>query len=211
MNAYLNAVAVCLLFISTQLLTGCVIVQQQQSSPTGNIEVTLNQFKQSDFKQVEAIFSTYQSKELVFRVLSDIDKTPQWLARLDRLEVLEVYNNHQYLLRTIIKSPWPFQNRELITCVDTLFEERITTISVTSCSERLPVSDLYVRLLHVESSWTITQKTDSLVEVHYKAWIDPSGNVPAFIFNNELIDNTTIDLERLQAMIEDASLGQYPY
>ncbi|WP_022941743.1 hypothetical protein [Psychromonas hadalis] len=213
MNSYFKILPTCFLLVSLQLLSGCVIVhqEQQESQSTLNIDVTLNQYKQSSFKQVEATFFTHQSSALVFRVLSDIDKTSQWLQRVDSLKVLAVYNNHQYLLRTIINSPWPFQNRELITCVDTLFAENITTIKIFSCTDRVPLDDRYVRLSHVESRWTIKKITASLVEVNYKAWLDPAGIVPAFIFNSELIESTEVDLKKLQTLIEHASLAQYPY
>jgi len=196
------------------LLPGCIIIQQEPQEAlkikTAS-QIKLNQYKQSSFKQVEATFFTYQSKELVFRVLSNIKQTPQWLSRIDNLETLAVYNNHQYLLRTVINSPWPFKKRELITCVDTFFEENITHINISSCSEKVALNGQFVRLLNVESSWTIKKMSNSLVEVNYKTWIDPSGNVPAFIFNSELINSTRADLKKLQAIIENASLEQYSY
>jgi len=183
-----------------------------QSTPLiSSLEVSLSQYQQSEFKQVNATFSTSQSKELVFRVLSTISQSKQWLQKVNHLEVLEVYNNHQYLLRTVINSPWPFKKRELITCVDTEFTENITSIYLSACSERMPVNELYVRLINATSSWTITQKNDALVEVAYKAWIDPAGHVPAFIFNRELMAATKSDLEKLQGMIENATLNQYAY
>lgn len=213
MNYYLKILPACLLFVWLPLLPGCAAGYQEPKEPplTLNIDVALNQYKQSNFKQVDATFFTHQSRALVFRVLSDLDKTSQWLPRLDSVKVLAVYNNHQYLLRTIINSPWPFQNRELITCVNTLFEENLTTITIFSCSDRVPLDDRYVRVQYVESSWTIKKMTDSLVEINYNAWIDPAGIVPAFIFNSELIDSTKIDLKKLQTLIENASLSQYSY
>jgi uncharacterized membrane protein len=207
-----KALQVCFFLVSIQLLSSCATVEQKQKlKSTASIQVKLNQYKQSNFKQVEATFLTKKSKNLVFRVLSNIKQTPKWLQRVDSLEVLTAYNNHQYLLRTIINSPWPFQNRELITCVNTFFEENITTIKIYSCSDRVLINDQYFRLLHVESSWRIKTITNSLVEVNYKTWIDPGGAVPAFIFNRELIDSTAVDLKKLQTLIENASLDQYSY
>jgi len=199
---------------SILLLSGCLIVRQErenESQAAFPTEFQLSQFKGSDFKQVEATFFTHQSRELVFRVLSDIEQTSQWLERVESLEVITAYNNQQYLLRTIIDSPWPFKKRELITCVNTGFEEKTTTISIVSCSDRVPVDDLYLRLLEVQSSWKITKISNSLVEVNYKTWINPAGNVPAFIFNSELIDSTKVDISRLQRIIDNASLSDYAY
>ena len=206
-----------LLFIYSFVLLSlfaCTAMQPENSladKTNSNIEFTLNQFEQSKFKQIEATFSTHQSKSIVFRVLSDIKKTPEWLARLDSLEVLNVYNNHQYLLRTIINSPWPFKDRELITCVDTFFEETETKINIYSCSDRVPLDSLYVRISEVESSWVISKKSNSEVEVSYKTWIDPGGNVPAFIFNHELIASTKADFKKLQFIIDKAVVSDYSY
>lgn len=214
MEHRLSIISVCFLLVSTLWLSGCANVQLQQkkvAESMASVQVDLKQHKQSDFKQVEARFYTYKSKELVFRVLSNIKQTSQWLQRLDSVEVLTVYNNQKYLLRTIINSPWPFKNRELITCVNTSFEETIITINIVSCSEQVATNDLYVRVSQVESSWVIKKRSDSLVEVNYKTWIDPAGNVPAFIFNNELVDSTERDLKKLNAIINDASLEQFSY
>ena len=195
-------------------LFACTAIQPENSIAdkiNASSKFTLNQFEQSKFKQIEATFSTHQSKSIVFRVLSDIKKTPKWLARLDSLEMLSVYNNHQYLLRTIINSPWPFKDRELITCVDTFFEETETKINIYSCSDRVPLDSLYVRISEVESSWVISKKSKYEVEVSYKTWIDPGGNVPAFIFNYELIASTKADFKKLQLIIDKAVLSDYAY
>jgi hypothetical protein len=191
-----------------------MIVQQKEKIEAelkADIKVELKQYKQSDFKQVVATFFTHQSKELVFRVLSNIDQTQKWLERVKVVEVLEIYNNQHYLLRTVISTPWPFKDRELITCVETTFNELITTINIMSCSERVPIDTLYLRLPQVESSWKIRKITNSLVKVEYQTWLDPAGNIPVFIFNNELIESTQADLKKLQRIIEDASLEQFAY
>lgn len=203
----------CFSLISTLLLSSCVSTLQQKpkqpSDAIASLQLKLKQYKQSDFKQVEATFFTRKSKALVFGVLSDIKQVAQWLDRVESLQVLTVYNNHQYLLRTVIDSPWPFKKRELITCLNTDFTASVTTINIFSCSDRVPVDKQYVRLSKMQSSWTIKTLSDSLVEINYKTWLDPSGNVPAFIFNSELIDNTKISLEKLQKIIENAKLEQY--
>lgn len=216
MKYYFKTLRVCFQIAFIALLSGCVLVSQAEQSEQKmnekvNIQVESSQYKQSEFKQVEATFFTKQSKELVFRVLSNIEQTSQWLARVDSLEVIEVYNNHQYLLRTRLNSPWPFHNRELITCVDTFFEEAITRINISSCSERVPEDEAYVRLPEVESFWTIKKISDSFVEVNYKTWLDPTGHVPAFIFNRELINSTETDLGKLKVLIDNSSLADFSY
>ena len=198
-------------FIIALLFSGCASVKKQKQNSLENIQVRLNEYNESDFKQVEVTFFTHQSKELVFRVLSDIEHTSQWLSRLNRLEVLDVYNNQEYLLRTIISSPWPFKDRELITCVETSFNKLFTSIHISSCSDRVTINDEFQRISNVESHWVITKVSDTLVKVNYKAWLDPTGNVPSFIFNRELINNTKVDFKKLQLVIDSTSLDQFYY
>lgn len=214
MKCFLRSVSFCFVIFVPLLLSGCMLTKQKMEEPDSfksHIQVELTQYEQSAFKQVEASFFTAKSKELVFRVLSDIDKTSEWLERVDSLEVLEIYNNQKYLLRTIIAMPWPFQDRELITCVNTGFEESMITIDIYSCSEQVAESEHYLRLPQVVSSWSIKNVSDGLVEVKYKTWLDPKGNIPAFIFNSELIDSTKIDFKKLQTIIESTSLEYFSY
>ena len=212
MKCFLKSLILCSLIALQFLLSGCMLIKQKQPDNfKSNIQVKLTQYEQSAFKQVEASFLTSKSKELVFRVLSDIEQTPEWLERVDSLEVLDIYNNQAYLLRTIIAMPWPFKDRELITCVNTTFKEMMTTIDIYSCSERVPESGRYLRLPQVVSSWVIKKVSDGLVEVKYKTWLDPNGNIPAFIFNSELNDSTKIDFKKLQAIIENTSINDFSY
>jgi len=208
-----HALAGYLLTACSLLLTSCSTVPPQEKlSPSVNrLLVKLTKYKQSAFNQVEAKFVTHQSKALVFRVLSDIKKTPQWLDKINTLAVVAEYNHQQFLLRSIIESPWPFQDREIITCVNNDFAKSVTTINIFSCSERIPMDPQYLRVSQLESSWIIKDLPDSSVEVTYKTWMDPSGNVPAFIFNSQLLDTTKVSFKKLQVIIEKASLTQYYY
>ena len=212
MKRFVKLLILCSLIVLQFLLSGCMLIKQKEPHNfKSNVQVELTQYEQSPFKQVEVSFLTAKSKELVFRVLSDIDQTPEWLQRVNRLEVLDIYNNQAYLLRTIIDMPWPFKNREIISCVDTGFQEMITTIDIYSCSDRVPENEQYLRLPDVVSSWRIKEIKQETVEINYKTWLDPGGNIPAFIFNHELIGSTKIDFKKLQTIIEHTSIKSFAY
>lgn len=201
-----------LLMLSVTLITSCSAIKPKQPLKNAHrLTVTLNQYPQSAFKQVEATFFTQQSKDVVFRVLSDIDQTPQWLENAENLQVLDVYNNSHYLLRSIISSPWPFKKRELITCVKTDFTQTIITINIASCSERSPKDLKYVRVSQLTSNWSITQLNNGWTKVNYTAWLDPNGYVPAIFFNNALNQKTISSMKKLQLIIEKTTLSDYYY
>ncbi len=205
-----------LLLVSVSLFMGCATISPApkaviEPKSMTSLQVSLNAYPQSSFKQVQAKFFTRQSKELVFRVLSDVAKTPQWLSPVASVEMVTMYNNRQFLLRTVLDSPWPFKQREIVSCVNSTFAETRISIKIESCSDRLPLADKFVRLTQLKSSWNIRTISEYLVEINYKTWLDPSGNVPAFIFNNELIGTSTTALKKLQEIIKKAKLDDYDY
>lgn len=200
--------------LSMALLASCVAsTANQKGFPHKSyvIDVVMNDFDSSDFKQVEANFISSKPKALVFRVLSAIDTTPLWLDRLNKIEVVDVYSNQSYLLRTVIDSPWPFKDRELISCVDTTFEKSVTTVKISSCSKRVTKSKDYVRIEKSESIWKLVDAKEGGTNISYKTWIDPEGFVPAFLFNRELKKYTQADLKRLSHLIEQSSLTKFSY
>ena len=212
MKRFLKSLILCSVITFQFLLSGCSFMKSKESDNfKSSIQVELTRYQQSAFKQVEASFLTSKSKELVFRVLSDIEQTPEWLGRVNSLEVLDIYNNQAYLLQTVIAMPWPFKDRELITCVDTRFKEMMTTIDIYSCSDRVPENEQYLRLPYIVSRWRIKEINDDTVEVKYKTWLDPKGIIPAFIFNKELIESTKVDFNKLQEIIKHASIERFIY
>jgi len=199
------------LFFASIALFGCAAVDTRPVNLNGPLQVYLSTYPNSDFKQVNATFNTNKSKEVVFRVLSSLEKTTQWLEEIEQIEALSIYSNSQFLLRTLINSPWPFKQRELISCVKTSFEDTVTIIDVTSCSERWPLSNNYVRVSEVASRWVITATSNSTSQVNYQTWLDPQGLVPAFFFNQQLKKSTEKSLKKLQKIIATATLDQFSY
>ncbi len=193
---------------------GCSSVQQDQADKRwqdADFTIELNQYLQSDYNQVEAQFTTEQPLQLVFRVVSDLELTTQWFDYLDDIETLEMYSNNQFLIRSVINSPWPLTNREIITCVDTHFSPKTIQIQVTACPKRYPINGQYVRVTEAKSTWTLQQLDSGRVLVNYQAWLDPNGNIPTLFYNSQLIDSTTSSLHQLITLIETSSLDQYAY
>jgi len=190
-------------------LPSCAIFSPQniQSIKENSLRVSLESQQGSAFKRVTATFTTTRSKDVVFRVVSDLAKTPQWIPEVSSITPLKIYNNNDFLLRTVLNSPWPFMPRELITCVHTIFKPERIIIDIKSCSDGFAIDGQYVRVEQLNSRWTITQVSSKEVEIQYQAWLDPQGYVPAFFFNNELKNSSTRSFQLLRKIIEETDLS----
>ncbi len=191
-------------------MNGCATLRQQAALSTeqsteqskASLVVKLIPVKNSQYMQVEGTFTSMRSRLLIFSLLSDLDLTEQWFDKLLSIETLVQYNNNQFLMRSVMDSPWPIQNRELITCVTTEFNQKTTLIDIRACSERARASKNLVSITKAYSSWTITTLSSKLNQITYKAWLDPAGNIPAVVFNRQLIASTKRTLSQLQVLLD---------
>jgi|GEM_PF-2207518 len=204
-----------LLILATSFtLSGCGLFKTIPANPyhpANDLQLTLKNHPKSNFQQLESSFSARQSLQLTYLVISNIALTPQWFDGLTSIELLKQTSNKQFLLRSIIASPWPFKPRELITCVNTAFNKNVIDIKINSCSEKHPITREYVRVVRANARWTITQTTRHAVKVNYQAWLDPQGNVPPFFFNSKLLNSSAKSLKKLQYLIHQAQKEDYAY
>lgn len=159
----------------------------------------------SDFHQINATFQVTGDKTTAFKVISDLSTTKEWLPEVESIQTLEIYDFNNFLLRTVLDSPWPFKQRETITCVSTAFDEEEIRIDIKSCPQRYPANESYVRVEQLKSSWRIKQLANNTVEIDYQTWLDPKGYVPAYFFNQQLLTRTKNSLNKLQTIINDTS------
>lgn len=188
-------------------LSHCALLPQPTTAAKTSsvISVQLKKQPDSQFKQVVASFSANSSRNTAFKVISNLSLTQQWLPEVNSIKTLTVYNYNNFLLHTILDSPWPFKQRETVTCVTTSFFPSVSQIHIKSCSDRYPQSKDYVRVQELSSQWFIKQITANRVEIHYQTWLNPQGNVPAFFFNKALAKQTKQSLSRLKVLIEQSS------
>lgn len=185
------------------LLISCVNTKQYTRTLQGNSAVVavLGNHNDSDFKQVRATFKVESDLTTSFKVISDLTKTKLWLREVDNIRTVKIDDFNNFLIYTVLNSPWPFSKRETVTCVNTTLTDIEVNIKIRNCSERYPESASYVRVPQIKSSWKILKIDEREIKVIYSAWINPGGNVPAFFFNQQLGQQTTKSLTRLQQLI----------
>lgn len=172
--------------------------------------ITLTKHAGSKFSQVNSSFYVSKSKSDAFRTISDLSVSTQWFDRLKDIDTLAFEDNNNFVLRSIISSPWPFQNRELITCVNTLFLDIKTIITIKNCPNQHPETKELMRIKKADSLWVIMPVVDfkksspdeALTKISYQAWLEPNGNVPAFFFNQSLKTSSLKSLKKLKKLIE---------
>ncbi|NQZ33629.1 MAG: hypothetical protein HRU06_20360 [Oceanospirillaceae bacterium] len=203
------------LLIICLFLSGCSSLTKRTPSgikdPSDKLVISFAKHLDSPYQEVRAQFTSTQPKQLVYRVISDLALTTQWFQDLQSIETVAFETNNNYVLRSIINSPWPFKDREIITCVTTHFSSAMLSVDIKACPNKTAIDNQFVRVKQAQSQWQIKQLDNALVEVRYTAWINPEGSVPAFIFNQKLATSSQISLIKLQRLIANAKAEDYLY
>jgi len=199
-----------ILLLTTLIVSGCSSSSTDHSQTSvltasllqHPIQIDAKSYPNSHFKQVNASFHTNRSKAHTFKIISNLALTTQWFDRLKKIETLAIHTNNDFVIHSVISSPWPFKDRELISCVHTEFTENIITIDIDHCSAQQPIDNNFVRVEKAQSHWRIQQRENGLVKIHYQAWVEPAGYVPSTFFNLSLIKSTRQSMQALQKILE---------
>jgi len=99
--------------------------------------------------------------------------------------------------------PWPFSNRDLVTHVK-IEKDPVTgtkTIYSTPLPGVEPPKPGLVRVTDYWQKWTLQPLENGLIHITLEGYIDPAGDVPAWLYNIVVVD---IPLKLLREVREQA-------
>ncbi len=130
------------------------------------------------------------SIEHMVDVLQDIENYHNWSVNLKHTELLEQINENDQLIYTVLKMPWPFDNRDVINRSYTYWSEsRDTATLVISClPDYLPEEEGIVRMPQAEGEWHLIKLDKNKVKIEYTFSADPGGSIPEWVVNLFIVD-----------------------
>jgi START domain len=118
-------------------------------------------------------------------VLTDISDHVKWVYSTDTAYLLKQISPSELYYYTIVKSPWPVENRDLAVHL-TLSQDprsKVLTIEADDVPGYFPKQKNLVRVPFSKATWKVTPiGTDSL-HIEYKVQVNPGGNIPAWLTN----------------------------
>ncbi|MDF2177600.1 START domain-containing protein [Aliiglaciecola sp. CAU 1673] len=155
--------------------------------------------------QLEVCASTAVRTQLsaFILLLRDTEHAPQWIANAHRVTLLERPAHNVDVVHSIFDSPWPVQDRDLVTRsqyqqdADSL----VLTLQVHSVPDALPPSPNTVRMDNVRGVWELTPLQEGWVAIRYQGEGDPGGNIPNWLAQQILVSSTFETFANLKKML----------
>jgi hypothetical protein len=174
------------------------------------IEVYTRYAENSRLKEVRTVTEVKSSLSAIVALLLDVKNYPNWIYSCSEASTLNVINDHEVYHYQVTHLPWPLSNRDLIWHFNIEQAETTKIVAITNQSEPeyIPEKKSIVRVKHVQSSYRLTPLTEGKVKVEFELFVDPGGNIPAWLINANIVTapyKTTVAMIRQLPTYQKAS------
>lgn len=139
----------------------------------------------SRIKSVKTVMYLKTSLSSLVALIHDVQNHHNWVYNNEYGEMLEQSSPMMAVCYTQTDLPWPVSDRDVVATI------RITQYPVTkevdiyseSKNNFFAEKEGFVRIKRFHAIWRLIPEIEGLVRVEYELYIDPAGNIPAWIAN----------------------------
>lgn len=187
-------------FISTSFAQDCTLKKESGNTKVYTCRTTNEKFKSL---KAEVIFENTTLEELR-EVLFDVSRYTKWQYKMTEAKMLQRVNNNEIIIRSVVDSPWPVENREMLvrfSCVLDLPNNFMTITARGGIDYDYPKDGDLVRVPFSEAHWAVTQKGSNL-HISYTLQVDPGGSLPAWMVNMAMAEGPFETFKNLSDLLK---------
>ena len=137
----------------------------------------------------------------VLAVLTEHPEYPGWYDNCAEVELIEYQQPDTAFIRVVVKTPFPWADREAVNRVTVVEAEQQTRVVLASVPNHIPSTQGLVRMQMAKGSWLLTPSPEGTKIVHtYHG--DPMIRVPAWLVNRFVVDGPISTLVNLRKRVE---------
>lgn len=167
-----------------------------------NVQIYQKHSENSDF-EVKATTVVKASVGSLLRLFDDTNVAPLWIDRCRRVELLEWFGNEKRLVHTYFSSPWPLQDRDMVTLanIEISDDEAELNIQIVDKGKERQLLPHYTRMQEVKGHWRAERLDSGRLRITYIGSGDAGGNVPGWLSNRLLLASTHNTFVNLRKMV----------
>ncbi|MEI8187285.1 MAG: START domain-containing protein [Chlorobiaceae bacterium] len=141
----------------------------------------------------------------------DMPSYNRWVHQLEDMHILHKAGALEYVVRQIIKTPWPLQQREVIMRTGLVSAEgNSVAIVMKGEPDYLPDNPQYHRVRHAVGMWVFNPVSHGKVLVTFVMHLDPGKDVPSALSNAGMFDVPFYSMNNLKMLLMDSTYNP-PY
>jgi hypothetical protein len=161
-----------------------------------DVRVAGEQRTQEVIASTSVSFSPEQFIQLVINSHQDCS----WIAHCKNVDVMTGMGTNTQLVHTLIDSPWPFKNRDMVVYSELALsdDKQMLTITLTDAADQLEISDQSIRMTEVSGEWRMAPLSGTAYQLTYTGTASPNGKVPQWLALKFLKDSTLTTFNNIQ-------------
>jgi ribosome-associated toxin RatA of RatAB toxin-antitoxin module len=166
----------------------------------------------SHLKEVRVVNVVSSSLSSLIALLLDVKNYPNWIYGCSEASILNVINDHEQYQYQVTDVPWPVSDRDVASHfkIEQDAATKIVTVINTGKPGYIPEKKDRVRVQHFQSNYKFTPLPDGKVKVEFELFVDPGGNVPAWLINSNIVTapyKTTVAMIKQLPGYQNASVA----
>lgn len=149
-------------------------------------------------------------------LIMDGNSHHRWIDTIDESRQIDRVSPTEAHIYTLSGAPWPVSDRDAVVLsrVEQDSATLVVTIESSGRPDYVPAREGTVRVPRVASTWTLVPQPDGQVEVNYRVFSEPGGELPTWLINSLASDqpfNTLANLRRFLSKDNDYRDAVLPY
>ena len=176
------------------------------------IKIFSSKVNGSDIHGFKGVTEMQVSLKKLISLFHDMASYNRWVHQLVDMHILDKTDAVEYVVRQIIKTPWPLQEREVIMRTG-LVSAGGNSVALTMKGEPdyLPDNPKYHRVRHATGMWVFNPTAQGKVHITFVMHIDPGKDVPSSLSNAGMFEVPFYSLNNLRTLMMDGSYNPlYP-
>jgi ribosome-associated toxin RatA of RatAB toxin-antitoxin module len=167
------------------------------------IEVYTRKVKNSNLIEFRATTTLHASLLKARKIIDDVESYPVWMANLGKSRTIKKISNTERYDYFEIKVPWPFENRDMVLQVKSLFpKNNIIHIELMNSPDYIPVKQNRVRIREAKGSWHFLSIEKNKTKVTYQLYNNPGGNIPTWVIDLLIVEGPYQTLMNFHEQVE---------
>jgi hypothetical protein len=144
------------------------------------------------------------SLERIYEMIGNVENVDWWDDDIRDLKILSHVKDRFVNYYLVYDVPWPMTDRDL--CVQAhIFTDTAKgyrTVFAEPLADQVPEKDGIVRIKRYWQKWTIQDKGNNRVHLTLEGFVDPAGNVPAWLYNMVITDTPLKIMRGIKKRVE---------
>ncbi|MGB1205421.1 MAG: hypothetical protein ACPG5B_07240 [Chitinophagales bacterium] len=173
----------------------------EKSTSKQNIKITKTKTT-SGFDALDISFDIHSDLESFIKVLVDVDSYHEWVYGCSFAKELKATNPENTAYHTLLDFPFPFADRAVYVETKKYYLADSIFVAESNSNPKLFEKTKNVIVKDYFSQWKVIVLNDNLLHIDYRAEVNPSGNVPAWLYNLAVAKGPNETMQHLIERVE---------